>query len=140
MKKMAPREANEIFAARPYMRTTQREIHDNAVARRIQFLKWHLIEGKTQAEIARRMGITPVCVGQVIRAGYRDIINGRIKLPSDFDISKAKTLVKDMLRHTCSLLWDNFHEAEQNYEALSRLTIPEQLDWIRKSKKIRWYQ
>lgn len=130
----------EKMSLRPYMRTTQREIHDNAVARRIQFLKWYLIEGKTQAEIARRMGISSVCVGQVIRAGYRDIINGRIKLPSDFDISKAKTLVKDMLRHTCSLLWNNFHEAEQNYEVLSRLTIPEQLDWIRKSKKIRWYQ
>lgn len=119
---------------------TQAEKHEDAMQKRVKILQWYLIDGITQTVIAKRLGITTTRVQQILSNGYREVIKGTIKLPSDFDISSCKTLVKNMLDYSIRKKYDNRHEADQHFQVLSQLTIPEQLEWIRKSKQIRWYQ
>lgn len=119
---------------------TQMMIHDDAMQKRAQVLQWNIVNGMSQREIAQRLGVTTVRVQQIVRNGYREVIKGTIKLPSDFDISTCKTLVKNMLLYSIYKMYSNRYEADQHLQVLSQLTISEQLEWIRKSKQIRWYQ
>lgn len=106
----------------------------------VKVLQWYLVDGTSQTEIAKRLGISRTRVQQIISKGFDEVIKGRISLPSDFDISSCKSLVKTMLDYSIRKKYDNRHEASQNFQVISQLTIPEQLEWIRKSKQIRWYQ
>lgn len=108
--------------------------------RRAQLLQWHLVEGVTQKEIASRLGITTTRVSQLIGDGCMEVAKGKIAMPADFDYSSSRLLVSKMVMLACARKWESFFESSQNYEAISRLTIPEQLEWVRKSKMIRWYQ
>lgn len=119
---------------------SQIQIHDDAVQKRVQVLHWNIVNGMSQREIAQRLGITQSRVHQIVRKGYREVIKGHIKLPSDFDIASCKTLVKDMLWYSICGVYNNLDESQQHFQVLSRLTVSEQLDWIRKSKQIRWYK
>lgn len=108
--------------------------------RRADLLYLHLVKGVTQKKIAEELGITSIRVGQIIRAGIDDVVRGKIALPPDYDLSNSRLLVNRMLFHACCMTWDKFSEANANYNVLSQLTISEKLNWIRKSKQIRWYQ
>ena len=108
--------------------------------RRVELLKLHLIEGRKQAEIARRLNLTRTRVSQLINIALDDVVKGRIKLPIWYDISQNKTLVRKMLFYACIHTWPTTHERMQNFDAISQLTIQEQLDWVRKSGKVRWYK
>lgn len=108
--------------------------------RRAQLLQWHLVEGITQKEIAKRLGITTVRVSQLISSGINEVIKGKIAMPADFDYTTSRLLVSKMVFHVCCHTWKTHIEVEQNYEVISHLTISEQLEWVRKSKMIRWYQ
>lgn len=108
--------------------------------RKAQLLQWHLVEGVTQKEIASRLGITRVRVSQLIGRGLDEVVKGKIAMPADFDYASSRLLVSKMVFTVCCRTWESYIEVSQNYEVISRLTIPEQLEWVRKSKKIRWYQ
>lgn len=95
--------------------------------RRAQLLQWHLVEGITQKEIAKRLGITTVRVSQLIGSGINEVIKGKIAMPIDFDYTTSRLLVSKMV-----FLYVVVHGRH--------LTISEQLEWVRKSKMIRWYQ
>lgn len=92
--------------------------------RRVQLLQWHLVDGITQKEIAKRLGITTTRVSQLIGDGCMQVAKGRIAMPADFDYTSSRLLVSKMLQLACHRKQESYFEAEQTYEAISRLTIP----------------